>query len=453
MMISYTVLLAVLIPLSIIAISYIALHWRRVVPTNMVHIVQTATKSISYGPGKPAGNTYYEFPAWMPVIGVLVSKFPESVFSINLMGYESYDVGRLPFVIDVTAFYRISDSQMAANRVASFQELQGQLERVLQGSCRRILATNTLEHIMQARSELAKEFTTEVDHQLKEWGVATVKMIEFMDIRDHNGAQVIANMMAKEKSRIEKESRVAVAANMQEAETKEIEAKRQVALSKTEAEQQVGIREAEREQTVGIAREKANQQVQSEAKTTAEKLMEVRKVQEVKQAEITREVQNVQADMARNVQVVKAEADKQSAIHVAEGNLQSTLKNAEGVEALGAAKASAEAALLLAPVTAQLTLAKEIGENEGYQNYLVNIRKVESAQAVGIEMAQAMKEADMKIIANAGDVQSGLGSLTDVFTPKGGTSIAGMLSAMAQTEEGKAVIEKVTGAITPKVKK
>lgn len=422
---------------------FLAFIWRRVVPTNMVHIVQSSKKSISYGPSQDAGNTYYEFPAWLPIVGVTVSKFPESVFDISLKDYEAYDVGRLPFVVDVRAFFRISDSQIAARRVANFPELQGQLLGVLQGAVRRVLATNTLEHTMQDRSTLGEQFTQEVDHGLKEWGVQTVKMIEFMDIRDHSGSQVIQNMMAKEKSRIEKESRIAVAANLQEAESREIEAQRQVALAKTEAEQQIGIREAEKEKIVGIAQEKSEQEVQAEAKTTAERQMEVQKVQSVKTAEIEKEVAVVKAEQDQRVKVVSAEAEREAAIKIAEGNLQATLKNAEGIQAEGIAKGEAEKAILLAPVNAQMTLAKEIGENQSYQEYLIKIRNVEATEAVGKEMAGAIKAADLKIIANGGDVQSGMSNLAGVFSPAGGTSIAGMLTALSQTEEGQALVNGV----------
>lgn len=439
-------------------IAFAAILLRRVVPTNMVHIVQSSKKSTSYGPRQEAGNTYYEFPQWIPVVGVVVSRFPESVFDISLKDYEAYDVNRLPFVVDVRAFFRISDSQTAAQRVANFAELQGQLLGVLQGAVRRILATNTLEHTMQDRSMLGEQFTVEVDHGLKEWGVSTVKMIEFMDIRDHAGSTVIANMMAKDKSRIEMESRVAVAKNIQEAETKEIEANRQIALSRTEAEQQVGIRNAEMEKTVGIAKEKSNQEVQSEAKTTTERLMDVKKVEEVRSAEISRDVAVVKAEQDQRVQVVnaeaqksatviKAEAEKESTIQIAEGKLSATLKDSEGVAAIGTARAAAEQAMLLAPVNAQITLANEIGANEGYQSYLIQIRKVEAGEAVGKEMAGAMREADLKIIANSGDVQGGIGKLGDIFTPAGGTSLSGMLSAFAQTPEGAAVVNGVIGKL------
>lgn len=435
--------------LALLGISlFLAFIWRRVVPTNMVHIVQSSKKTVSYGRGREAGNTYYEIPSFIPFFGVTVTQFPESIFDISLKDYEAYDTGRLPFVVDIKAFFRIADSQIAAQRVANFGELQNQLMGVLQGAVRGILGNNRLENIMQDRSNLGEQFTKEVNDQLQEWGVTTAKMIEFMDIRDSNGSQVIQNMMAKEKSRIEKESRVTVADNIREAEMKEIEAKREIALTRTQAEQQVGIREAEAAKEVGIAKEKSNQEVQTEAKITTERVMEVKKVEEVKSAEIAKEVAVVKAEQDKQVQVVNAEAEKEATVRIATGKLDATKKDAEGIQAVGSAKAEAEKAMLLAPVNAQLTLAKEIGENQSYQAYLIEVRKVEATEAVGKEMAAAMKEADLKVIANSGSVQNGVASLGDIFTPAGGTSIAGMLEALAQTDQGKALVAGITSKLS-----
>lgn len=441
-MLMYVIAGAVALTLFAVAL-FLAFIWRRVVPTNMVHIVQSSKKTVSYGRGRDAGNTYYAIPSFIPFFGVTVTQFPESIFDISLRDYEAYDTGRLPFVVDIKAFFRIADSQIAAQRVANFTELQGQLMGVLQGAVRGILGNNKLENIMQDRSNLGEMFTKEVNDQLQEWGVTTAKMIEFMDIRDSAGSQVIQNMMAKEKSRIEKESRVTVADNIREAEMKEIEAQREIALTRTQAEQQVGIRQAEADKEVGIAKEKSNQEVQSEAKITTEKLMEVKKVEEIKAAEIARDVAVVKAEQDKQVQVVTADAEKEATVRIAEGQLSATLKNAEGIQAEGAAKAEAEKAMLLAPVNAQLTLAKEIGDNEGYQTYLISVRNIEATEAVGKEMAGAIKAADVKIIANSGDVQSGVGNLADIFTPKGGTSIGGMLEGLVQTEQGKALVNSV----------
>lgn len=421
----------------------LAVIWRRVVPTNMVHIVQSTKKTVSYGRGREAGNTYYAIPSFIPFFGITVTQFPESIFDISLRDYEAYDTGRLPFVVDIKAFFRIADSQIAAQRVANFQELQGQLMGVLQGAVRGILGNDRLENIMQDRSTLGEKFTKEVNDQLQEWGVTTAKMIEFMDIRDSAGSQVIQNMMAKEKSRIEKESRVTVADNIREAEMKEIEAKREIALTRTQAEQQVGIRQAEADKEVGIAKEKSHQEVQTEAKITTERVMEVKKVEEVKTAEIAKEVAVVRAEQDKQVQVVNADAEKESTVRIATGKLDATKKDAEGITAIGAAKAEAEKQMLLAPVNAQITLATEIGSNDGYQAYLIEVRKVEASEVVGKEMAMAMAKADLKVIANSGSVQNGVASLGDIFTPAGGTSIAGMLEALSQTDQGKALIDGV----------
>ena len=133
--------LSVLGLLFAIAFVWGAITLRRVVPTNMVHIVQSTKKTTPYGRGKPAGNTYYEFPSWVPFLGVSVTEFPESNFQVRLDNYDAYDNNRLPFVVDIVAFFRVHDAEIAAQRVASFTELNSQIQAVVQGSVRRILAT------------------------------------------------------------------------------------------------------------------------------------------------------------------------------------------------------------------------------------------------------------------------------------------------------------------------
>lgn len=426
----------------------IVLSLRRVVPTNMVHIVQSKAASTPYGRGKPAGNTYYAWPAWLPVIGVTVTQFPESIFQVSLNDYEAYDSARLPFMVDVTAFFRVDNAETVAQRVSHFNELTSQLESVLQGSVRRILATNALEEIMQERSSLGQQFTDEVQKQIEEWGVLPVKTIEFMDIRDSSKGNVISNIMAKEKSRIEKESRVAVAENMREAETKEIDARRVVEVQRQDAEQQVGIRTAEKEKTVGIADEQAKQEVLTASKVTTEKNMEVQRVQQVKAAEIAKDVAVVAAQQQKSVTIVNAEANKQQLVINAEGQLEAAKRNADGIKVEGDAKAAAEQAMLLAPVNTQITLAKEIGENQGYQQYLVTIKQVEANRDVGLEMAKAFSKADLKVIANSGDVGGGIKNLAGMVSSAGGVNLGAMLEGLGQTEDGKALIDSVIKRVT-----
>ncbi len=420
----------------------IAVTLRRVVDTNEVHIVQSAAKTTSYGKDSGNGNVYYEWPSFLPVLGVTKIVLPVSVFDLDLKDYEAYDKGRLPFVVDVKAFFRISDSNMAAKSVPGFEELHNQLKAIVQGAVRTILASSEIEEIMQGRSKFGNEFTSEVSGQLANWGVATVKNIELMDIRDSRDSHVIRNIMEKKKSHIEMESRKEVAQNNKFAEIAEIEAKREIDLQDQVAKQAVGLRTNQAEREVALAQQEKIQVIKEQEKTTKEKEMSVLKVQQVRQAEI-----------AREVLVVKAEQEKQTTVLAAEGQLESTRRRAEGITLEGNAKADAEKAMQLAPVQAQITLAKEIGGNESYQKYLITIRQVEAAQAVGTEQAKALTQADIKVISNTGSPTAGLNSVMDLFSSQGGTAVGAMLEGIAQTEKGSELLGKVLPGSTATAKK
>ena len=114
------VLAAVAIVVGIIG--FVLFFWtialRRVVPVNEVHIVQTRKNTVSYGKGF-SSNTYYEWPSRIPMIGLVRVTLPVSNFSIDLPDYAAYDKERVPFLVHVMAFFRINDSNTAAQRVAS----------------------------------------------------------------------------------------------------------------------------------------------------------------------------------------------------------------------------------------------------------------------------------------------------------------------------------------------
>ena len=406
--------------------------WRVVVPTNRVHIVQSRKKTVSYGTNNAGGNVYYRIPAFVPLFGVTRIELPVNNFSIRLDGYEAYDKDRAPFDLDIVGFFRISDTNLAAARASSFAELEAQLKSVMQGAARSVLAKHDIEKIMSDRATFGDAFTLEVDEGLKAWGAQTVKSLELMDIRDAKGSKIIADIMAKKASLIEMESRTAVAGNKKAADIAEIQARQEVDLRNQEQLEAVGKRKAEQEKAVGIAREQASQEVAAEAKTTMDRNMDIAKVNRVREAEIAREAAVVQADERR-----------QAAVIVAEGAKQVALLNADGVRAEGEAKGAAEQALLLAPVNAQITLAEKIASLPEYQAYLVKVREVEATERVGLANAEALTEADVRIIANTGNAPSGLTSAADVLSAKGGTNLGAMLEGLANTEAGQALLTKL----------
>lgn len=445
------------LPLIIIVGGTILLNmlFRTVVPTNTVHIVQRKKKTTSYGTNMEGGNVYMVWPSWVPFIGITKVEYPVSNFNLNLKDYAAYDKDRVPFTIDITAFFRISDTNKAAQRISNFKELHDQLEKIVQGAVRKILASVDINQVMTERSTFGDKFTEEVRTELSNWGVEPVKSMELMDIRDADGSKVIANIMAKKQSHIQMESRIEVAANMQKAETAEIEAKQAVDIRAQEAAEQVGKRTAEKDKAVGIATEQAQQEIKEQAKITAEKDMAVKQVAQVRQAEITMAEQVVAAEQDKKTRITKAEGERDAAEKLAEATRlkgkgeadaqqAKLLAEAEGLRASAMAKADGEKAMQMAPIDAQVTLAKEIGANPNYQQYLISIRAIEAQVSVGTAQAAALTHADVKVIANTGNSPTeGFGSVMDLFTSKGGLNLGAALAALGNVPEGKAVLEKL----------
>ncbi len=553
--ISYVVMgVALVILVAICLIIKWILGLRRVVPTNDVHIVRSSNATSVYG--TPAdnspeefkqqfkGNAYYAWPEWMPAIGVVVKVMDLSIFDIDIKGYSAYDKDKVPFRVDLKAFFRIADYIKASSRIGSVEELRKHLIGIMEGAARSVLAKDELPVIMVSRGEYGNQFSNEIKDQLAEWGVAAVKNIELMDIRDVEGENVVKEIMEKKKAVISKESRCAVAENeklareaeiasKQEIELREINSKQAVALREEEKKSLVGKRQADVTREVGISTELANQEVQEQKKITTEKEMNVLQVNTVRTAEIAKEKAIIEANAAREqaevdkkttvvneeaakekrrieaeaelvakenkakelevtsaaelvvkenkaketvveaeakAKQVKLDADakaEQVKLEAAakaeqielEGNAEAkvtTVKaeaNAKQIElegaaeadviaSKGAAEAEAESAMQKAKVAGEIDLAKEIGENEGYQTYLIQIQQVKSGQEVGIANAAALEKAGIKMLIQNGDVAEGITGIKDIFGPKGAANLSATLEALGSSEIGQTILKK-----------
>lgn len=440
---------------------WLAMAWRRIVPPNFVHIVNSQKKSETFGAGHPR-NVYYEIPSNIPVFGVTVRKFPVSNFEIPMNNYKAYDKDRVPFELDLMAFLRISDPIMASQRIDSFDALRGQLFKAMESAVRTVLGGRDIHAIMLERTSLGEAFTKELADELKSWGVTTVKNLalnDVRDVRDVDGKEgPIHRIMAMKTSAIETESRRVVAEQRRLAEVAEIDNKQQRDVREQEAKQIVGQREALQVKEVGIAQEKAKQDIAQEAAVTKQRDMQVLSVATQRQAEINRDAAIVKAEenkqttviaaqAAKEVAITKAEGEKQNITLIADGKLAEAKREAEGIQAKGEAQGKADTAINLATVTPQITLAKEIGGNDGYQKYLVDIRNVEKEEAIGVANAGALEQAEIKVIATGGNVPGGLASIGDLFSAKGGVGLGAALEGFAATEEG----QRVLGALIPQL--
>lgn len=371
---------------------FLSLLFRRVVDTNQVHIVQSSKKTISYGTNQEAGNVYHEWPTWIPRYGVKRIVLPVSNFDLSLKDYPAYDQDRVPFKVDITAFFRIEDTNVAAQRVQSIQELEKQLESVVQGAVRTILASHTIDDIMTQRDTFGESFTHAVEGELKNWGVIPVKNLELMDIRDAEESKVIYNIMAKKKSFIEMESRQQVAENNKNAELAEIRAQQEADIRRQEAEQLVGQRTAEKDKEVGIANEMANQSIKEQQVVTTEKEMAVKEKEAVRQAEIARETSRINLEQAEldaqaTLKEGEAEAAVKRKVFLADGALEIRLKMQKETS-IGVAQALADGNVDLVP---RMYIGGSDAENGGPADATSTLSKIMMMQMASAQMPELPK--------------------------------------------------------------
>lgn len=207
---------------------------------------------------------------------------------------------------------------------------------------------------------------------------------------------------------------------------------------------------------IGVANEQAKQEIQVEAAVTTEKDMAVKQIEEVRQAEITKDVQVVKAKEEKEVTVVNSEAEREQQRIVAEGykdetelksqgDLTAKENEAKGIKAVGEATADAKLKLNMADVEPEITLAQEIGENEGYQNFLNTEKAIKANESVGVAAATALAEGDLKVIVNeGGSVNEGVNGMMNLFNgSNGGTQLGAIVDGMMNTEGGGALLERL----------
>lgn len=405
----------------------LAALWRVVIPPNEVHVIQKRKNTIVYGKGTNIGNVYYKIPSWIPYFGVEYKIMPVSIFKIPLQGYRAYDSKKAPFKVDVTAFFQIDadDAAQAAQRVSTFDDLYNELMEVLRGAVRKILASNEIEKIMTERSILGESFLTEVRSQVAAWGV-NVLNIEFMDISDAEGdEQIITAIMRKHSSFIQRKSDEEVAINEKAAKIVQINAKKESDIEAIVALEQTESRDAEKKKQVGIANEVAEQSIQEEKKNTTTKEMAVQRVRDVETKKIEAAAVVEEAEGYRQAEIKKAEGDREAEALQGRGMGEKAAAIGEGE-----AKAIKEKGLAEAEAKHKLADALSRFQEEGLLA-LLGERAIEKDESIGVAIAKAYEDADLKVIQTG---ESKPKDLLEVLTSTdSGAKLGGMLESLKKT--------------------
>jgi len=467
---------------------YVMTQLRKVVPTNEAHVVQTAKKSISYGKNVDGGknwNVYFNWPSWVPMLWISVQRLPLSIFDLQLNDYKAYDSGKVPFQVDITAFFVISDPETAAQKVDTIGELRNQLNETLKWVVRKVLASKDIVDIMESRSEIKDEFYNQVFGAVKSWGIK-LQNVEFMDIRDADGSQVVTNIMMKKRSQIEAESQIEVAENQKKAiiekENKESEARSAAAAAKSRAdiissdsqrdaelkvienEKLTQNQEIEKERVLAVQKEEAKQKLYEAEKTTKEKELAVKQVEEEKTAEIAKSIELIKADEQKQKVIIdaeaekeeirlKAEADKEKVELAATADKIKVELDAEAqkkkIESIGIAKAKELDYIGTAQAKNKTQMAEALNtfdkESLGFMEKELDVKL---SEVVDLEKAKALSKADVKVISTGANGGEWVKSFMDLFSAKGGSNIGAMVEAAKNTmweEKVNEFIGKVVG--------
>ena len=457
-----------------VTIIYIITQLRKVVPTNEAHVVQKGSSSTAYGKGFKWGNVYLNWAPWVPVWWISVQKLPLSIFDLQLNDYKAYDSWKVPFQVDITAFFEIKDPETAAQKVESISELRNQLNETLKWVVRKVLASKDIVDIMESRTEIKDEFYEQVFGAVKSWGIM-LQNVEFMDIRDADGSQVVTNIMMKKRSQIESESQIEVAENQKKAiiekENKDAEARSAAAAAKSRAdiiasdaqrdaelkvienEKLTQNQEIDKERILAVQKEEAKQKLYEAEKLTKEKELAVKQVEEEKNAEIAKSIELIKADEQKQKVIIDAQADKEKVELAATADkikveLAATAEKTK-IESIGIARAKELDYIGTAEAKNKTQMAEALNAfSQESIDFMKKQLDVNLSEIVDLEKAKALSKADIKVISTWKNWGEWVKSFMDLFSANGGSNIGAMVEAAKNTmweEKVNELIGKVIG--------
>lgn len=329
---------------------------------------------------------YYAIPSWVPIIGRQIQKMPLNMIEISVPDFETFDKERAKFNCDVKAYVYIKDVITAAKRFpGSIENLKSQMSFVIQGATRQVTTQKQIREILTDREGIRDMTRDRVKKEVDEWGLE-LSDLEVLDFKDAKGSSVITDISSIKHAEINSDAR-----------QKNAEQFKMARLKEAETEEEAKKRELQKDENVGIREKTKNQKVAIEDQKAQEELMKVLQINTVRKAEI----------------------EKEALIQESEGKKQALIM-------AGAGKAEADKLILFAEAEG---LSKKADAMKKIAESALGVREIEMKEKIGVELAKAYQNADIKVI-QAGDKPQGL---MDLVTASGGANIGAALSSLNAT--------------------
>ncbi len=407
---------------------------RRVVPPNRADVVvrRSGTRVYSGDPSlgeqlpkedvpfQYGGATYWYVPRFIPRFGMHVRQMPLTMMEIQVIDQVTFAKDNPQFVCDLSLYCRIVNVPVAAARwhldQPAFKETVSQLAI---NALRVATAKFAIEDTIARRKDLQESIKDDLTDDFAKWGVR-LESVAIVDIKDAPHKTPVQDIAKKKEAEISAESRKMVAIKTKEAEFVEAENWQIAETRKVEAQEKVGVRSQAKDAEIAKTQQFA-----------ATEQMQVKQIQDVRAAEIDKLARIQQAEGDRQATIVRAEGSKQQFVLEGDGEGQRAKFVGQGeaaaIEAKGLAEGKAKEA-----VAKGMNILARAGKDYRMIDYL---------QAVQTEFAKAMQQADIKYISTQPP-----GRFLELFTPHGGASIGGALSALGETG-GTAEIGKLVQSL------
>lgn len=393
--------------------------WYRVVDPSQAHLVVSRKEKFIVSSddsiateGKKA---YFAIPSNIPYIARSVRVMDLTIMELK-HPQETYEKGQARFGVTSSLKYRIANVKVASETFTNEKELKGMLEDIVESSVRQVTANYNVEDVRSQKNKIQDEIVNLMKDDLAQWGLE-FKNFQLVDFTDTPDSTIISD--------ISKRREVAIKATTREMNA---EKDKNATMKEAAAEEESGQRIIEKDRTLAEQKEIADMMVSEKKKEAEEKRFEVVKVQTIKQADINKAEAKIIAEQQKEVAIIKAEEDKDAEKIMME---QKRLEG-EGDRLRAEERAKGEAAPILEKGKAEATIKLEKGladakvldeKQKALNKYTPDAIRamtaeliVEKDRQVGIENAQALKEAEIKILSGADSGGSNAGwDLTKVI--------------------------------------
>lgn len=372
------------------------LHWaltlRQIVELKYADVVvkKAGTKIYSADTtisGREETAIYYNFPSWIPVIGCIVKRMPLEIMQITVKDYETFAKANARFIVGVSVYCRINDVRAAAQKFpgTSIEDFKRGMTAIIISAVRKTTANYAIEDIISKRKEIQDEIHGEIKEDFLKWGVELTN-VAIENIADAEGTTVIHDISAKKEAEINSLSRQEIAIKSKQAEIVEAENRELAEKRKIQADEQIAIRAQEKEKTVATIKQEA-----------ITKILDVERNEKVTRANIDADAKVKTAEGIKQASIINAEGTRQSNILSSEGEKEALILKGAGLASQTSAVGTAEADVIRAKKLAEAEgLAKIAAAQKLQQEGAEKIRIIEKDEKIGLELAKALANADIK---------------------------------------------------------